>query len=209
MRVVKEPEERRNEILDAAEKLFVTKGYTKTTIINILDAIGIAKGTFYYYFKSKEAVLDAVIRRIVQVDVALAKEIAKKTEIGVIEKIFYILLAQQSKIGEVKYELIQEFHESGNAEMHQKSIVETVFGITPVLTEVIEQGIQEKVFHMEYPKETVEFLLVAAEFIFDSSYFKWTPEERAEKVKAFIFIMERLFGAEKNSFEFMAEILKG
>jgi AcrR family transcriptional regulator len=61
MRVIKEPEERRNEILDTAETLFFTKGYGKTTVNDILQAIGIAKGTFYYYFKSKEEVMDAVL----------------------------------------------------------------------------------------------------------------------------------------------------
>ena len=53
-RIVKEADERRNEILDAAETLFTEKGYSKTTIIDILNQVGIAKGTFYYYFKSKE-----------------------------------------------------------------------------------------------------------------------------------------------------------
>lgn len=73
MRVVKEHEERRNEILNTAQTLFVTKGYMKTTINDILQAIGIAKGTFYHYFKSKEEVLDAIIERIIQADVAKAQ----------------------------------------------------------------------------------------------------------------------------------------
>ena len=52
-RIIKEADERRNEILDAAETLITEKGYSKTTIIDILNQVGIAKGTFYYYFKSK------------------------------------------------------------------------------------------------------------------------------------------------------------
>lgn len=53
MRIIKEYEERRKEILETAERLFLTKGYTKTTVNDILKEIGIAKGTFYHYFKSK------------------------------------------------------------------------------------------------------------------------------------------------------------
>ena len=45
-RIVKEADERRNEILDAAETLITEKGYSKTTIIDILNQVGIAKGTF-------------------------------------------------------------------------------------------------------------------------------------------------------------------
>ena len=64
MRVVKEAEERKNEILDAAEELFVTKGYDGTSTGDILDKVGIARGTLYYHFKSKEDILDALIERI-------------------------------------------------------------------------------------------------------------------------------------------------
>ena len=54
---------KRNEILDIAEGLFIAKGYEHTTINDILNASGIAKGSLYYYFKSKEDVLDGLIKR--------------------------------------------------------------------------------------------------------------------------------------------------
>jgi len=49
-RVVKKPDVRKNEILDAAQDFFFRKGYESTTIQDILDKLSIAKGTFYYYF---------------------------------------------------------------------------------------------------------------------------------------------------------------
>ena len=64
MRIVKEAEERREEILDAAEKLFAAKGFDNTSTGDILDAVGIARGTLYYHFKSKEDILDGVIQRV-------------------------------------------------------------------------------------------------------------------------------------------------
>lgn len=73
MRIVKEYEERRKEILETAERLFLKKGYTKTTVNDILKEIGIAKGTFYHYFKSKEEVMDEIIMRIIKEDVTKAK----------------------------------------------------------------------------------------------------------------------------------------
>ena len=57
MRVVKEAEERKEEILDAAEKMFAMKGFDNTSTGDILDAVGIARGTLYYHFKSKEEIL--------------------------------------------------------------------------------------------------------------------------------------------------------
>ena len=53
MRIVKEANVRKNEILDVAERLFGTKGFDGTSTTDILNEIGIARGTLYYHFKSK------------------------------------------------------------------------------------------------------------------------------------------------------------
>jgi AcrR family transcriptional regulator len=65
-RIVKEEEYaiRRNEILDAAQKLIYTKGYNQMTIQDVLDELKISKGAFYHYFNSKQALLEALIERI-------------------------------------------------------------------------------------------------------------------------------------------------
>ena len=62
-RITKDPHVRMAEILDATEELFYTRGYHETAISDIVKSIGVAQGTFYYYFKSKEAVLEALINR--------------------------------------------------------------------------------------------------------------------------------------------------
>ena len=62
----KEPEERKKEILDIAEELFIAKGYDNTSTTDILERVGIARGTMYYHFKSKEEILDALIDRVIQ-----------------------------------------------------------------------------------------------------------------------------------------------
>ena len=57
--------QRREEILDAAHTLFTTKGFQPTTMEDILRIVGIAKGTLYYHFPSKEQILKALVLRIV------------------------------------------------------------------------------------------------------------------------------------------------
>lgn len=208
MRVVKEPEERRNEILDAAESLFVSKGYAGTTIIAILEAIGISKGAFYYYYKSKEEVLDAVIQRVVAADVIKAKEIAGRTDLNVFEKIFAIFTIQQPKEGDLKYQMAEQFHVSGNAEMHQKSIAQSILGLTPVITEVVDEGIRAGVLKTQFAHETVEFILAGAAVVFDDGFFKWTPDELTQRAKALVYIMEKSLGAQQNAFDFVYKILK-
>lgn len=206
MRITKNPEERRNEILDTAEGLFVTQGYMKTTVNDILQAVGIAKGTFYYYFKSKEEVMDAIVMRFIARGVEAAKEIASTPGLSAHEKIFQIIMAQNPDSGH-KGQMIDQLHQASNAEMHQKSLVETILQLTPVITEVIEQGIAEGAFKTPYPKESVEFLLVSSQFLFDEGIFQWQPQELMFKASAFTHIIETTLGARPGSFSYMLEKL--
>lgn len=93
MRVVKEAEERKNEILDVAERLFGTKGFDNTSTSDILNEIGIARGTLYYHFKSKEDILDAMIDRMTGRLVERAAEIIKKKEIPVWQRLTIMMRA--------------------------------------------------------------------------------------------------------------------
>ncbi|CQR56701.1 TetR/AcrR family transcriptional regulator [Paenibacillus riograndensis] len=205
MRISKEPIERRNEILDTAEGLFFTKGYNKTTVNDILQEIGIAKGTFYYYFKSKEEVMDAVVMRFIEAGVAAARAIASDPKLTVHDKLLQIIMAQKPDTVR-KEKMIEQFHEAENAQIHQKSLAETILQLTPVLTEVINQGIEEKLFRTPYPKETMEFLLAASQFLLDEGIFMWTPEEMLRKIQAFIHIMEVTLGAEPGSFAYVTQM---
>ena len=87
MRIVKEAAERKNEILDAAEELFAARGYEETSTGDILDRVGIARGTLYYHFKSKEDILDALIGRINGSLIAGAKAAAEDRRLPVVERI--------------------------------------------------------------------------------------------------------------------------
>ena len=61
MRVVKKPEERRAEMVAAASKLFVQQGFVKTSVAEIVSAVDVAKGLFYYYFTTKDDMVKAVV----------------------------------------------------------------------------------------------------------------------------------------------------
>lgn len=58
---------RRNEFVDAAERLFQQNGIVDTTISSIVKEMDVAKGLFYYYFKSKDDVIDAISEKYNQV----------------------------------------------------------------------------------------------------------------------------------------------
>jgi len=206
MRTSKKRDVRLNEILDAAELLFIAKGYEQTTINDILAKVGIGKGTFYHYFKSKEEVMDAVIERMVESLKAAAKAIADDTKLNAQQKVMQIILSlnvSESSNGK----MIEELHQPSNAQMHQKSIVETILAVSPILTDVVRQGIGEGLYRTPYPRESIEFLIAANQFIFDNGIFHWTPEEILEKGKAFAHIIELVLGAAEGSFDFILTLL--
>ena len=51
----------RQRIVDAADHLFYSRGYNQTSFSDISDETGIPRGNFYYYFKTKEDILAAVV----------------------------------------------------------------------------------------------------------------------------------------------------
>lgn len=56
----KHPEQTVQKILDVSLKLFGEKGYEKTTIQDIVDALGMSKGAIYHHFKSKDDIIEAL-----------------------------------------------------------------------------------------------------------------------------------------------------
>lgn len=206
MRISKNPEERKKEILDAAEQLFSKRGFANTSINSILQMVGIAKGTFYHHFESKEELLDAIVMRFIDAGVKAAQAIAMDPNLTAPEKLFHILMAQNAEPRE-KGQMVEQLHQVNNAEMHQKSLVETILQLTPILTKVVEQGIKEGHFQTAYPQETIEFLLVSSQFLLDEGIFVWQPEELMKKVIAFVHIVETTLGAKEGSFAYIVDLL--
>lgn len=197
MRVVKEAAERRNEILDVAEELFVTKGYDKTSTNDILERIGIARGTLYYHFKSKEDILNAMIERINEALIAKVRVIASDTKIPVIDRIVMTIagLNVESDIGK---EIIDQVHKPQNALMHQKMQKNLVEGVAPILAGLLEEGNAQGVFHVKYPAQTVEMFIIYSVTVFDDDY-DVQGEGAENRIKAFLYNMEQLLGAEEGS----------
>jgi AcrR family transcriptional regulator len=204
MRVANKHDVRLNEILDAAEQLFVQKGYEQTTVNDILDEVGIGKGTFYHYFKSKEETMNIVVERMIRQMESAARAIADDTALTAHEKMQQIISAtsiSESPNGE----FIEELHRPDNAMLHQKSISGTIDMLAPIMADVITQGIEESVYHTSHPLETIEFILSGSQLVFDEGFFQRTPEELQSRMAVFIQNIELLLGAPENSFAFLME----
>lgn len=90
----------RDQIVETAERLFYRQGYEHTSFAHIADAIGISRGNFYYHFKSKDDILDAVIdARLANTRKMLAQwERAGETPADRILSFIHMLNANRSNI---------------------------------------------------------------------------------------------------------------
>lgn len=198
MRVVKEAEERKNEILDVAERLFGTKGFDNTSTSDILDEIGIARGTLYYHFKSKEEILDAMISRMTNRLIEKAKAVAAQKSIPVLQRFTMMMLSLNVSDDNFGQELLAQAHKPQNALMHQKMEKSLLSGINPIITDLIKEGITQGICRTDYPQEAAEMTFLYANTVFDD-LMEHSEEEKQRKIAAFIYNVERLLNMEQGS----------
>lgn len=201
----KEAMERRNEILDAADELFGQKGFDGTSTNDILEKVGIARGTLYYHFKSKEDIMDSLIERYNAQILGAAKEIAVNKNIPVNERIIRVVMALNISSGNGK-EIIDHIHKPQNALMHQKIQKVIINGLPPILTEIIREGIEQGLFSTPYPYECMEMVVAYTNTVFDDDMVEMTDEERASRIPAFIFNVERMLGVESGGLMYMMKM---
>ena len=194
--------QRREEILDAAHTLFTTKGFQPTTMEDILRIVGIAKGTLYYHFPSKEQILKALVLRIVHQVEQQARAIAASPAPAA-DKLAAIMSAM--RLVDTETELVDQFHAPGNAEFHLLSITAMIEHLTPVLAEVITQGVAEGAFTTERPHDVVELLLSASGILLDQDIMKPSPAELARRQETLIWATETLLGAAPGSLGFLTK----
>lgn len=199
MRITKEYDERRNEILDTAERLFHTKGYEKCTINDILREVGIAKGTFYYYFKSKQEVLVEIISRYTNLVITRGEKVLMIKDISPEEKLMRVFLAMRID-NEVGRDVLDEMHKPENALLHLKSLKAIVTGIAPILVRVIEEGMEKKVWHCKYPLEYMQIFLAASLSLTDEGIFELDGESQMRILTAMISMLEKMLEVPEDSF---------
>jgi AcrR family transcriptional regulator len=220
-RIVKEHAVRRNEILDVAQRLVYTKGYEQMTIQDILDDLQISKGAFYHYFDSKQALLEALIERMLDQGIQLILPIVQNPHLPALEKLqsyFATIVRWRTAQKTFFLSLLRVWYNDDNAIVRQKMRSTIVIkGITSLLTGIIRQGIQEGVFTTSYPDQMGE-VIVSLGFDFQETLgwqiLSFDPERDdvlpiERTVAVYTDAIERVLGAPKDSLQFIdTETLK-
>ena len=161
-RIVKEPEVRRNEILDAAERYITTKGYERMAIRDLVDALQIAKGTVYHYFESKQALLTALVERIGEQAEQLVLPIISDRQMPAQDKLlrFFAVLDEHKRANkDLLFAFLRIWYADENALFRQKLYQARITRLAPWLSQIIQQGVEEGVFTTPYPDHAARMIL--------------------------------------------------
>jgi AcrR family transcriptional regulator len=213
-RIKKDPDERRRELIACAQQLFYTKGYERTTVGDIVDELGVAKGTFYYYFDSKLAILEAMVDELVGQSVALLHEIVADENLPVLVKwarAFRVMAAWKT---ERKAELLAVLHVmqmDENLLLRYRLQTRAVQSLSPEFAKIIAQGVEEGVFDTEFVRESAGITLSIMQSIVDPIYgILLNPDDHDDPVSlarreyaAVEAAIERVLGAPSGSLSFV------
>ena len=197
---MKKGEQRKQELLKIAYRMFIEKGYDNTSIDEIIAEAGIAKGTYYYYFPSKEDTLEAVIDMMINEEVAKAKAVVA-SPMPIPQKVAAVIYSLRPGQEEQNIAKVVELNE--NIILHEKLNKRLVAEAVPLLSEVVREGIKIGVFDCEQIEERVKMILIICSKLFDEDDF--TENE----VQVFIDVTEKIFGAQPGTMSFVSELIKG
>ncbi|ADC47589.1 transcriptional regulator TetR family [Methanobrevibacter ruminantium M1] len=195
---MKKGEKRKQELLKIAYDMFLTRGYENTSVDEIIEKAQIAKGTYYYHFQSKEQMLEEVIDMMIDSEIETAKQIIGM-DISVPQKIVGIIASM--KPTEVEQPIKDTLFQPENVLMHHKVRKQLIDVLTPLLSEVIQEGVDEGIFECDNIPERVKMLLI----ISDGTFNEGTFSER--DISVFIDMTEKLLGAENGTMSFIYDLI--
>lgn len=187
-----EGKNKKGELVEAAERLFYEKGFMATSIDDICDEVGVAHGLFYYYFDTKEEIIEAITERMIGELEDRLKDITDDRDLRADEKFIKFMNTAFQRKKDRSY-LVSYFSKDSDPKIYYKLLNKTIEFTTPYLSKIVEQGNEEGIFDTDYPEQTIEFWLHGRVFLmdeegsFDESFFQDLLAEAS--------MLERLLGS--------------
>ena len=191
---------RKQELLEIAYKMFITKGYDNTSVDEIIKEADIAKGTFYYYFDSKDEVLDLVINDMIDKEIIVASKYIEM-QIPIEQKLIGIITSLRPSIDEKNIAIA--LNDNTNIKMHRKYNDKLIDSGTKLLKEIILEGINKGIFNCNNIEERIKLLLIMSNELFDNNNYS------EKDIEVFVDTTEKMLGASKGSMNFIANLIGG
>lgn len=194
-----------DKILDALQDLLENKDIQTISVNEIAQTAGIAKGSIYYYFSSKDAILEALIERNYEKPIRTAKHLAQQKNVSPFTRMAMIFQACRNS----SEEFLRHHADtkgSGTQDrllLHQKYLNHLVTELKPALTSIIEQGIALEQIHFDYPAALAEIVLIVLAVKMDTTLIPSSPEEIENTILGLISLLEKGTGNPAGSLNFL------
>jgi len=205
-RITKTPAERKEELLCAASELFAVRGFNETTVSDIVKKVGVAQGTFYYYFKSKDDILFVGLAKELAGFMDSIIRIAENPALSPKEKLklTFTILFQPVPSDEAPLTAIINSENSDLYRFHERWDELMFKRFKPVIASIIEEGVSRQEFHTNYPEEITEILYWGiSHYIHLHSEHFGDPAYFSRKMKALEELMGKALGFESDGFSFI------
>lgn len=198
-------QDKRKLIYDALEELMYTVPFKEISVESIAQKANIGKGSIYYYFESKDEILDSLIERSYRRAVREYLDNVKyeQTALGRIKQLFKSVIKKD--FDDSRRNLIVTLHLNDDLVLHNKLKTVAVQELSPILTVLLEQGVQEGSIEMEYPKESAEIIVSVLTVFLDNGASVQDKNSMKKKLKIFANVLETCLKTSKGSFDFLFE----
>lgn len=197
-RISKDPETRKREIVAAAQALFIEKGFAETRISDIAKKLGLSQGVFYYYFDSKDAVIDEIVAGYVRELVA-----ASETAVAGLDDPLRRLVAMAEVQRALNTRVNARIHAIRGVDMHERIIRALVLDYVPLMQTALD-GHRDN----QETRYWLETFVVAGNVLFDPGLFHWPPEAHAARVDHLIALMEQTRNLPVGSLSFYRSLMR-
>lgn len=187
-----ERQEKYNLILDALQKLLEGRNLQSITVSEIAQTAGIGKGSIYYYFPSKDAILEALVERNYEQPLITAKSLSSQNDIPPFTRMAMIFQACRNAGDEyMKAGRRSALGGPEKALLHQKYMNHLVSELKPALAEIIRQGIQSGEIHFDNADALAEIVLIVLTVKIDNTIVPSEKEEIDNTIRGLITLLEK------------------
>ncbi|MCM1107402.1 MAG: TetR/AcrR family transcriptional regulator [Blautia sp.] len=201
-------DDKHNRILDALQELLENKNIQTISVSEIAQQAGIGKGSIYYYFPSKEAILEALISRSYEKPIETASALAGQTDISPFTRMAMIFQACRNSSTEFlnRKTTVNTSSAQEKALLHQKYLTHLISQLTPALTEIIRQGIEAGDIHFSNPAALAEIVLIVLSVKLDNTLVPSTKEEVENTIQGLTELLEKGTDNPPGSLNFLMSI---
>ena len=198
---------KRDQILDAFRDLLENKDIHHISVSDIAKKAGIGKGSLYYYFSSKDEMLNALIKRTYAGALEMAKELVHQTDLTIYSRLAKITNAcvaatgeflKRSEVVKIKTNLSDRIYDS--AYIHQQFMKHSIVDFKDIYTEIIQQEIDKGTIKFDYDAEIAEIVLIVLTVKIDNTLSPSSDEETAKTLQTLITLLERGTGNADGAF---------